>query len=208
MRTCLAVLFAMFFAPLLALTQETPKVDIFAGYSLVHFDDQGFQDRLNAAFPACCSYSKFLNGWEGTVQYNFNQRFGVIADFSGNYGSPITVHGGGSVNAAMYNVLFGPQVNFRSRKVNVFAHTMIGLNRIRIDQLPAPISTPTFTQNSFAWAIGAGVDVKASRLLSVRVGQLDYLLTTQNFNLGFPGSGGHQNNLRYSAGIVFHLGSK
>ncbi len=190
-----------------AAAQETPKVDVFAGYSLFHFDDQGLQDNLNTAFPGCCNFTKILHGWEGAVQYNINKTFGVVADFSGHYGPPIEVVGGPSVDAAAYNVLFGPQVNLRGKRFSGYAHTMLGFNRIRIDAIPAPVNSPTFTQTSFAWAIGGGLDLNASKLISIRLGQLDYILTTQDFNL--PVSvGGHQNNLRYSAGVVFHLGSK
>ncbi len=207
MRKSVAVLVMLFAVAAFATAQEeAPKVDIFAGYSMFHFDDRGLEDDLNAAFPGCCSFTKVMHGWEGSAQFNLNKTFGIVADFSGHYGTPIEIIGGNSVDATMYNVLFGPQVNYRSRRVNAYAHTLLGFNRVKVESIPAPVNNPEFTESGFAWAIGGGFDVNVTKSVGVRLGQFDYILTTHDF--GLPGSVGHQNNLRYSAGIVFRLGNK
>ncbi len=207
MRRVVAVCVMLLAVAAFAAAQDrTPTVDIFAGYSMFHFDDRGLEDGLNTAFPGCCSFTKILHGWEGSAQFNLNKRFGIVADISGHYGTPIEIIGGPSVDATMYNVLFGPQVNARSHRWTAYAHTLLGFNRVKIESIPAPVSSATFTENAFAWAIGGGFDVNVTDRIGVRLGQFDYILTTHDF--GFAGSTGHQNNLRYSAGIVLRLGSK
>jgi hypothetical protein len=55
----------------------------------------------------------------------------------------------------------------------------------------------------FAWAVGGGIDLVASRRLSVRVGQFDYERVGVPNTLGpsYAPVGGY----RFSAGIVFKL---
>jgi opacity protein-like surface antigen len=185
--------------------QEAPKADIFAGYSLFHADDNGLEDAIGARAPLCCSFTKILHGWGASVQYNFSHVFGIVADFSGNYGTPLEITGGNSVDSHMYNVLFGPQVNMRSSRFAAFARTMFGFQRMKIEAIPAPVNSPTFTNNSFAWAVGGGFDVNATHNVGIRLGQLDYIRTSQDY--GLIKNGGRQNNFRYSAGIVFRVGS-
>jgi len=55
-----------------------------------------------------------------------------------------------------------------------------------------------FSETAFAWAIGGGVDWNLKERLAIRLGQFDYLPT-------YFGST-TQNNIRYSAGVVFRPG--
>ena len=56
---------------------------------------------------------------------------------------------------------------------------------------------------AFAAIFGGGVDLRATRRLSVRLIDADYLLTTFD-----NGTNNHQNNLRISAGLVVRFGEK
>ena len=58
------------------------------------------------------------------------------------------------------------------------------------------------SNNSFAMAIGGGVDFKVSHRFSIRPVQVEYLMTHFN-QLGT--SAQKQNNLRVSTGVVFHF---
>ena len=86
----------------LALAQEeTPKADIFGGYSLLHsgglFGDND-------------------SGWNASVTGNLNRWFGLTADLSGHYDN----------GAHDHNFLFGPTVSYRQRKITPFAHLLLG----------------------------------------------------------------------------------
>jgi predicted metalloprotease with PDZ domain len=50
------------------------------------------------------------------------------------------------------------------------------------------------------------VDLKVSNHVAVRLGQADYLYTKHDFSFGVPGVSDHQNNLRFSTGVVFRFG--
>ena len=56
---------------------------------------------------------------------------------------------------------------------------------------------------SFASIFGGGADLKVTPRISIRMIEADYLLTTVD-----NGSNNHQNNLRISAGIAVHFGTK
>jgi hypothetical protein len=64
----------------------------------------------------------------------------------------------------------------------------------------------TSSPNGFATAAGLGIDVNISRHITVKPVQVEYFMTQlPNFVLT---SNTVQNNLRYSAGLVFNFGEK
>src|SRR6202044_2764174 len=67
--------------------------------------------------------------------------------------------------------------------------------------------TPLGTENTFAAMFGAGLDIKVSRHIALRLIEGDFLLT--HFANPVPAGGperGWQNNVRLSSGIVFRFG--
>lgn len=185
---------------LVAGAQEVPQVEVFGGYSLFHFDKMD----ADAFVSPTTTINQNVHGWNGSVQYNINKWLGAVADFSGHYGTPAedaTIPA--SVNGSIHNFLFGPQVNVRGKRLKGFGHVLFGVNRLKFDASPS-FGSPEFTDNAFGMAIGGGVDVTVYKKLAVRVGQLDYIYSNHDLGLNL----GHQNNLRYSAGVVFNLGQK
>jgi hypothetical protein len=146
-----------------------------------------------------------LNGWNGSVEGKVLPFIGLVADFSGHYGSPSVLSGGfcpvpvGSLpggcedttsgSTSEHNFLFGPRVSFPIGKFRPFVHALIGAGHISESGL-----SPTST--SFADALGGGLDYHLIPLLSWRI-QAD-ALQTRFFN-------GTQNNVRISTGIVIHF---
>jgi len=62
------------------------------------------------------------------------------------------------------------------------------------------------SNNVFATALGGGVDVRLTDHIAVKPIQVEYFMTqlpSAATNLHYA-----QNNLRYSAGVVFRFGSK
>ena len=121
------------------------------------------------------------HGWEASLTYNWKNWLALKADFDGHYCCDQTMH----------NFLFGPQINFGHGKVNPFVHGLVGVSHG---------TSPGFSDSVLGFAAGGGIDVKWSDRISVRVAQLDYL--------GARYLDSTQNNLRISAGLVFHFGSK
>ncbi len=182
--------------------QEVPQVEIFGGYSMFHFDQQDANSLAIAAGVPAGSFTinENLHGWEGAVQFNINKWLGAVADVSGHYGVPFEATGG-SVDGNTHNFLFGPQINFRAKKVKIFGHALFGVNYIHVNANP-PLLPAEFSDNAFGMALGGGIDLNVGNWFALRAGQLDYLFTDHNFGMG------HQNPFRFSAGFVFNLGRK
>ena len=68
-----------------------------------------------------------------------------------------------------------------------------------------PVTGNAFVQNGFAAAFGGGLDVRLTDHIAVKPFQMEYFMTrTPNiWSANNP-----QNNIRYSAGMVFRLGTK
>ena len=94
--------------------------------------------------------------------------------------------------------MLGPQFSWRTPKVSPFAHVLFGAGHISKNQRVFDF-TDHVGANSFAWALGGGVDVNLTSRFSWRV-QPDYLQT--NFFDGL------QKDVRISTGPVFKIGGK
>jgi hypothetical protein len=144
-----------------------------------------------------------LNGWNGSVEGKVLPLLGLVADFSGDYGSqslttacplgalPPCPSPLANVNVSEYNFLFGPRLSFKVSKFRPFVHALIGVGHIR--ESAASLSN---TDNSFADALGGGLDYHLIPLISWRL-QFD-ALQTRFFNSS-------QSNLRFSTGIVVNF---
>src|SRR5713101_5157645 len=163
-----------------------PRFEIFEGYSYLHVDTAGHPK----------SGSNF-NGWESSLTFNPNRLIGIEADVSahdqGNCG------GVTGLTCKQLSFLAGPKLTHRGGRTTIFAHGLfggdhvssgfLGLSRAEVDS---------------ALAFGGGLDYAATRHLSIRVAQVDYLLTLHARGLG----GIHQNNVRASVGVVLTLGGR
>ncbi len=205
---------------------ETPKVQVFGGYSLLHADTSGVSsttlDDLFSVSPGTFSLKSNYSGWNAEAQFNANRWLGVAADVSGHYGTPVTASGVtgivGLPSARAYSFLFGPVLSYRTDKFTPFVHALFGANRVSTDSfnvLGLTIPSTNLSNTAFAMAFGGGADVNLTNHFAVRLGQLDYLYTRHDLNslansvLGaglFTGLPTHQNNLRFSTGIVINFG--
>jgi len=169
---------------------QLPSGNVYIGYS--HTDTNLLPEQ-----------STGLNGWNGSLEGKVLPLLGVIADFSGHYGSqnlpvacPLQILPPcpplpSNVDVSEYNFLFGPRLSFTVSKFRPFVHALIGAGHIR--ESAAALSD---SDTSFADALGGGLDYHLIPLLSWRV-QFD-ALQTRFFN-------GSQSNLRFSTGIAVHF---
>jgi opacity protein-like surface antigen len=207
--------------------EATPKVEVFGGYSLLHADTGGLTgatlDSTLRAPAGTFGVASNFNGWNAEAQYNLKRRLGIVADISGHYGTPITASSSGVSglpNINEYSFLAGPVFSFKTRaRMTPFVHALFGwdrrsLNASILSGLSSAVSSSATTYSDFAMALGGGLDYKLSRHFAVRVGQLDYLYTGRDLNsfygsafgLGlFQGLATHENNLRFSTGIVLRF---
>jgi hypothetical protein len=168
--------------PLLA-QDQTPRVEVFGGYSYVSADFQGASGRHN------------LNGWNGQVDINLNRWLGLTGDFGGYYGSVGEKVGDLSVNVSFrdYSFLFGPTLTYRQQHFAPFFHALFGGNN-----LSGSVLGKSTSNTAFAMAIGGGLDIPLTPHFGLRLAQADWL-RTQNLS-------GNQNNVRLSTGLLFMFG--
>jgi opacity protein-like surface antigen len=220
-----AVLVALLVFSSIAFAQkDVPKLEVFGGYSLFHADTQGVTgstlDSFFGGTAGTFGIGNSFSGWNAEAQYNLNRWLGTVADFSGNYGTPVTASSASGITglpgSQSYSFLFGPVVSYRTSKFTSFAHALFGVNRLNTDATTAGgVLSPAITDSAFAMGLGGGADVRLTRSISLRLGQLDYLYTRHDpFVLAnslfgsdqLAGVANHQNNLRFSSGIVFNFG--
>ena len=177
----LAYLVGLFLlAGLPAFAQEAGSKDVAVEYSYIR------------ANPSTTGFPNFnANGGSVSFAYNPRSSYGLVGEFSGYHIGDI---GAASVNTNLYTYMFGPQLYFHH-----FNHFMPF-----VQDLFGVAHTNTFgaTHNSFAMAVGGGVDVPFRGHLSLRLGPVDYLLSE------FPEAGigrMSQNNLRVSGGVRYRF---
>ena len=192
-KILVAVVMLLSFAGLAA-GQVPTSGNVFFGYS--YYNSNLVVDRAS------------LNGWEGSLEGKLFPHVGMVADFSGHYGSqdfavcpvvPAGDSGGCSTTSASTheeNVMFGPRVSFSVGRWTPFVQGLFGVAHINA-------SNGFGSDNSFATALGGGLDYRIVRPVAWRF-QLDYMrtkLTLADYGI----SNGSQNNFRFSTGIVLRF---
>jgi hypothetical protein len=190
MKACRFVLGVLLLSAIAASAQETtPKVEIGLNYSWLHVNSANFD------------YQRTGNGGSGYLEYNVSRVLGLVADFGG-YANTRT-----GINDKALTYLFGPRFNLRHfERFTPYlqflfggAHAWSGPNDLQQ------------TQDSFATAAGGGLDVNLSKHISIKPIQVEYVMT-QFDSAALGGStkdfGNHQNDIRYSGGVVFKFGGE
>jgi hypothetical protein len=172
---------------------NTPAFEVGASYSFVHVTTQ----RLG-------NYGE--NGGSAFAEYNLNKTVGLVADLGG--------YDSGNRGVHTFSYMFGPRINWRMSRVVPYAQFLFGgvhewgLTSLASPTSPFTLSVPPVTSspNGFATAAGLGIDINVSRHVTLKPIQVEYFMTQlPNF---VETSNTVQNNLRYSAGLVFNFGEK
>jgi len=160
----------MVWLPVVAAGQVLPKVTFFGGYTY-----------LRAQQDHGSSFS--LNGWDVSLEGKSFLWLGWVTDVSQQYGSPF------GLQEKQTTALFGPQLSIpHVPRAVPFVHALFGVvhgtNSIKgIGILPGPLcpvqgcpaGLSILTGNSFATAVGGGVDIKLAGPVWLRAIQVDYL---------------------------------
>lgn len=163
---------------------DVPLAELFGGYSYLSAD---------ADIEGLGSRTAF-HGWNASAAVNVNRWFGLEADFGGHYKRDCA--GTSGLTCKQLTFMGGPRVSYREGKVIAFGHGLFGMGNLNASLLGVGSS-----ETKLAWAAGGGFELAISEHVSVRVGQVDYLLTR------YTQTGAtQQNHIRLSAGVVFKLG--
>jgi outer membrane immunogenic protein len=166
--------------------QEIPRVEVFAGYTGL---------RSNEPPGACGCF--WLKGGSASVTYNLNSWVGLTGDFGAGHSGNVNATG---LDLTVTSYLFGPRVSYRKHgKFTPFAQFLLG----GVHQSGGLNDAVGGSANEFALSLGGGLDVKVFHHIAIRPFQMEYSHT------GFTNSvNDRQNNLRFSAGVVFGLGHR
>lgn len=151
-----------------ATAQIPTSGNVYLGYS--YYDSNFAQNRSG------------LSGWQASLEGKIFPFLGIVADFSGNYG---TVNFPAPISTHVDNFLFGPRVSVSVGSWRPFAEALFGAGHVSTNGMGS--------DNSFATAIGGGLDYKIIRPIAVRA-QLDYVRTSLFSTT--------QNNVRVTTGLV------
>jgi hypothetical protein len=168
------------------------KNEFFAGYSYNNADINSLTINPGRAG---------LHGVNLAYTRNLNKVVGVTVDFSGHIKRESLTTSVGEIqhNPEQYNLLGGLQFKARNQtRVTPFAHALFGGGFFRgFSAVLLPASNTYFFDDakSIAMVFGSGIDIRASKHISVRAIQADY-------NPTFFGQG-RQDNFRLSFGVVF-----
>jgi opacity protein-like surface antigen len=187
-----------------AMAQETPRVEIFGGYSYLRVttDDDLSPDGTTPGSLDSISG----NGFIVSMAYNIKKRIGIVGEFSRhtkdtNLQNLIRQTGVPNVRVEtrVNTFLFGPRFTLRRDDIEPFAHVLVGGSNGSFDASGAGILTSD-SGTAFTFAAGGGVDIKFSERLVVRLVQADYLRTLTG--------GADLNSGRISTGLVYRIGKQ
>ena len=195
------------------------EINVFGGASFTNYAPLPRSVGSLTASP-----SAGLPGWNASLEVKPFRHIGIVADFSGFYGTETT--GIGCTSLAFFTFplgcgvakqpirfhtfLAGPQVSFRLGKFTPFAHGLIGGGYVTIASPNGQTSVSGASgipgEGAFVASLGGGVDYQFIPRIALRV-QADAVKTTFSSLplISYVSARAGQVNLRASIGLVFHL---
>ena len=156
----------------------TPRYEVGLNYSWLHVNSAN-QDLQRTG-----------NGGSGSFAYNINSMVGLVADFGG--------YANTRINDRLLTYMFGPRFSWRHGRLTPYTQFLFGGAYVWNN-----LDTRSITQNAFAMAAGGGLDYTLTRHVALKPIQVEYVMTQIDSTKGF---GSHQNDVRYSGGVVFRFG--
>ena len=193
-RTFLLLATLSIMIPQVSMAQRFEGIEFFGGYSYLRTDLTSPFVSVTSPAPTGSSSNFGINGWQASITEKATDWLGLTQQFGGNYGTrEFSI---GNNHFSTFSILSGPRFSYPGLKgATPFVHALFGYDQTTAELVGANLKA---TGTSYAMAFGGGLDVRVSRGLAIRLFQADYY-RTQLF-------GNTQNDLRFSAGIVFRFG--
>ena len=166
--------------------QAASPVEVSLGYSYL---------RANAPPGQCGCFN--MNGGSGAFAALLGHGISAVAHVGGYFQNNVVSSGR---SLTMETFLFGPRYSYRhSKKWTPFAQFLAG--GAHGSGTLYGTATTSGSANGFSMSAGGGLDWRASRHVSVRLFQAEYLMTR------LPNAvNNNQNDLRLTFGVVLHFG--
>jgi outer membrane protein OmpA-like peptidoglycan-associated protein len=153
-------------SPALAQSDSNPKWDLFVGYQWLHPGatvPTPFGDPSN---PTPFQLPDLSKGAGTALTYNFDPHWGMEFDLGHNWGSSNTVLYENTASV-------GPRFIWRTDTGNYFLHSLISLNRVKINELGGI--------NGIGAILGGGMDLPIHKNFAWRLFQVDYVWARHNY---------------------------
>jgi peptidoglycan-associated lipoprotein len=129
--------------------------------------------------------------------YPVKRSFSAVAEAGAVTASNVNSSGR---DLTLSSYLVGGRYSLRAARFTPYAQLLVGAAHASGSLAPGQFG---LSSTAFAMAAGGGLDLNLHSHLALRVFQADYLLTL------LPNqTNDHQNNFRFSTGVVFHFGNK
>jgi hypothetical protein len=186
----LAMVVALFPSLLSAQDEAPPKVEVFVGYQWLNPGGSVPQSPSN---PVAFKLPSLPGGVGLSFAYNFTKYWALEGDYGGSWKDPVFES----------TTSIGPKLTWRGENINVFAHALLGLNRLTVKGLDS--------SNGVGTVLGGGMDLKIWKPLSFRLFEADYVLGRHNFAGAAPVTEPELrhpvlNGARLRTGLVFNFG--
>jgi opacity protein-like surface antigen len=187
------------------------RVEFFGGYSHNRVDTTFVSDDFDESFGGRVG----TNGVNFSLTGNFSKYVGAKFDYAHHRKSETIDFDGFQFEEKYRNdtIMGGIQIKNNAKdgpRVKPFFHALAGISRQKfaVTESTEDIDL-SFSQSNFTFALGGGLDVRATKHLDIRVFQFDYNPTYFK-DVEFPEldnlviDGRLQNNFRFGFGIVIH----
>ncbi len=165
---CIGLLLTLFVVALptvgWAQIEKESKYDIFVGYQWVNPGGSvpsGALDANGLAIPY--KVPSISPGFGLAGAYNFSRNWAMEVDYGGNFNDRATLN----------TLSAGPRYMWRGEGINIFAHTLLGLNRISPKNLAS--------SSGIGAILGGGIDLPLREHFSWRLIEADYLWSRHNY---------------------------
>jgi peptidoglycan-associated lipoprotein len=184
----------LFFSAAGARAQSVAPVEVAFGYSYV---------RANAPPGGCGCFS--MNGLNGSLATLLGHNVSVVGEVGGYFRNNVD---GSGRSLRVETFLFGPRYSFaHGNKFTPYVQGLFGgtVGSGTLYGVTATTATSSATTSAttggFSMSAGGGLDWNVRGRLSIRLFQVDYLMTRLPNYIN-----NYQNNIRISAGVVVRLG--
>lgn len=153
--------------------------------------------RSNAPPGGCGCFN--LNGGSATFAWSFKPALALVGDVTVAHSGAASSNGD-DLTLSAYTAGIRYSKRLGQSPFKAFGQVLAGAAHASGSLAEGSNPAATNAGAAFAANVGGGLDLKLNRMLSLRLIDANYLVTTFD-----NGSNDHQNNLRLSAGVVLHF---
>ncbi len=185
-----------------AIAQDEPasKWELFGGYSFVYPGATVYGLLPGGVVPVSSAVEGNPRGAGVSLTYDFNRRFGLTADISGDLrsgedGVPARIDDG-----EFFNFSVGPKITFRHRRFSPFLEALVGWHRLTSEVFRA--------DDEVGFMAGGGLDLNLNRHFALRLLRADYVFSNHQYGPSSVVPATDVRGLRAESGVVFRWGGE